>query len=170
MIQGNYQDIRRGCILFSHYDKDCKSSLLALPSSWSSLHAGAVMLIPFSGLAASHPIHELAAVLLHRLSTSCHKEELALIWSITALYSSKFSLRDIGIGNISCYLHWRYLLNSLIPGMSIHTRSSAATNCGVQLVSDLIIACSFLLLWPLHCIPFSFPAFFLSSSADVPSP
>lgn len=68
------------------------------------------MLIPFPGLAASHPIHELAAVLLHRLGTSCHKEELALIWNITALYSSKFSLQDIGIGNISCYLHWRYLV------------------------------------------------------------
>lgn len=59
---------------------------------------------------ASHHVHELAAVLLHRCGTSHLKEELALIWSITILYSSKFSLRDVGIGNISCYLHWRYLV------------------------------------------------------------
>lgn len=60
--------------------------------------------------AASHDVHELAAVLLHRLGTSHHKEELALIWSITVLYSSKFFLQDTGIGNISCYLHCRYLV------------------------------------------------------------
>lgn len=95
----------------------CTSILLVHPPCWSrnadSLPRPCCGVIPFTMKlgeeAASHDVHELAAVLLHRLGTSHHKEELALIWSITVLYSSKFFLQDTGIGNISCYLHCRYL-------------------------------------------------------------
>lgn len=121
MIQGNCQDIRRGCVLFSRYDKDCKCSLLAIPSSWSILHAGAGMPIPFPGLVVvSFPWerkkHHMMFMFMSWLQFCCTGWALPTtkrnwLWSgAKVLYSSKFSLQDIGIGNISCYLHWRYFV------------------------------------------------------------
>lgn len=70
----------------------CTSILLVHPPCWSrnadSLPRPCCGVIPLGEEEASHDVHvhELAAVLLHRLGTSHHKEELALIWSKSSVF------------------------------------------------------------------------------------